>query len=333
MQLEYSEQAALTTLATSNLIRIRDERVRFAHDLLGDWSRMRVLVGEQALSSPENLARANLPRWHRAVRLFGQRLLEQSTDGATRWQQAVEALDDESQSGAVIRDLFLESLFLATNAVVLLERSWPALSARDGRLLNRMLNRFLFVATLPDPRIVERPRSQQGILFNQGRPAPAPLVFRQTILPTVLRLQHIPVDPRGVRRLKAWAAGSGTGSKRGNVGFAGADAYGLVDREGEDLAVANISGPRSPPDAFNDVFCLIVRGYDLNFNFRHEAHGMLEAAGCTRAAFLLAVSLGFRESQSVHTSRNQSISDCVKFEGFDDSHDEFHRADPFAPLR
>jgi hypothetical protein len=38
MQLEYSEQAALATLATSNLIRIRDERVRFAHDLLGDWS-------------------------------------------------------------------------------------------------------------------------------------------------------------------------------------------------------------------------------------------------------------------------------------------------------
>jgi hypothetical protein len=153
MQLEYSEQAALATLATSNLIRIRDERVRFAHDLLGDWARMRILVGEPTLASPQNRERANLPRWHRAVRLFGQRLLEQSTDGATRWQQAVEGLDDESQSGAVIRDLFLESLFLATNAAVLLERSWPALSAREGRLLNRMLNRFRFVATLPDPRI------------------------------------------------------------------------------------------------------------------------------------------------------------------------------------
>jgi hypothetical protein len=153
MQLEHSEQAALATLATSNLVRIRDERVRFSHDLLGDWARMRVLVGEQTLSSPENLARANLPRWHRAVRLFGQRLLEQSTEGAIRWQQVVEALDDESQSGAVIRDLFLESLFIATNAAALLERSWPALSARGGRLLNRMLNRFLFVATLPDPRI------------------------------------------------------------------------------------------------------------------------------------------------------------------------------------
>jgi hypothetical protein len=153
MQLEHSEQAALGALAMSNLVRIRDERVRFSHDLLGDWARMRVLLGAHTLSSPENLARANLPRWHRAVRLFGQRLLEQSTDDATRWQQVVEALDDESQSAAVIRGLFLESLFLATNAAALLERSWPALSARGGRLLNLMLDRFLFVATLPDPRI------------------------------------------------------------------------------------------------------------------------------------------------------------------------------------
>ena len=137
----------------SNLVRMRDERVRFSHDLLGDWARMRILVGEPTLSSPQNRERADLPRWHRAVRLFGQRLLEQSADGAARWHQVVEALDDETQSGAVIRDLFLESLFLATNAAALLELSWPGLSARGGRLLNRMLNRFLFVATLPDPRI------------------------------------------------------------------------------------------------------------------------------------------------------------------------------------
>jgi hypothetical protein len=149
MQLEQSEQTALGSLAASDLVRVRDERVRFSHDLLGDWARMRVLVGEQIFSGD----RATLPRWHRAVRLFGQRLLEQSADGSERWQQAIEALDAESQTGSVIRDLFLESLFLATNAAVLLERSWVALSANGGRLLNRMLDRFLFVATLPDPRI------------------------------------------------------------------------------------------------------------------------------------------------------------------------------------
>ena len=81
MQLEQSEQGALAALAASDLVRVRDERVRFSHDLLGDWARMRVLVGEQSLSSAAMGDRANLPRWHRAVRLYGQRLLEGSVDG------------------------------------------------------------------------------------------------------------------------------------------------------------------------------------------------------------------------------------------------------------
>src|SRR6266403_3618797 len=129
MQLERAEQAALATLAMSNLVRMRDERVRFSHNLLGDWPRMRILVGEPTLSSPQNRERADLPRWHRAVRLYGQRLLEQSADGAERWQRAIADLGDDSATGSVIRDLFLESLFLATNAAALLERSWPALCA------------------------------------------------------------------------------------------------------------------------------------------------------------------------------------------------------------
>jgi hypothetical protein len=153
MQLEASEQPALAALAGSDLVRLRDERVRFSHDLLGDWARMRVLLGEQSLASPASRDRANLPRWHRAVRLYGQRLLEHSADGSERWQRAISELGDDSPTGPVIRDLFLEALFLATNAATLLERSWAALCANSGRLLNRMLNRFLFVATLPDPRV------------------------------------------------------------------------------------------------------------------------------------------------------------------------------------
>jgi hypothetical protein len=153
MQFGIGEQFALGALSTSGLIRLRDERVRFAHDLLGDWARMRVLMGEQSFASPASRDRANLPRWHRAVRLYGQRLLEQSADGSEQWQQTIARLGDDSPTGSVIRDLFLESLFLATNAAVLLERSWAALCANSGRLLNRMLDRFLFVATLPDPRI------------------------------------------------------------------------------------------------------------------------------------------------------------------------------------
>jgi hypothetical protein len=154
MQFDASEQPALRALATSDLVRLHDERVRFSHDLLGDWARMRILVGEQSITSPASRNRANLPRWHRAVRLYGQRLLEQSSDGAERWRQAIAGLGDDAPDSSVIRDLFLESLFLATNAAALLGRSWPALCANGGQLLNRMLNRFLFVATLPNPNAV-----------------------------------------------------------------------------------------------------------------------------------------------------------------------------------
>jgi hypothetical protein len=153
MRFEAGEQPALGALAKSDLVRLRDERVRFSHDLLGDWARLRVLVGEQSLASTASGDRANLPRWHRAVRLYGQRLLEQSADGAERWQQTIAGLGEDAPNSSVIRDLFLESLFLASNAAALLERSWPALCANNGRLLNRMLYRFLFVATLPDPKV------------------------------------------------------------------------------------------------------------------------------------------------------------------------------------
>ena len=153
IRFQASEQPALSALRKSDLVRLRDERARFSHDLLGDWARLRVLMGEQSVAPTASGERANLPRWHRAVRLYGQRLLEQSADGAERWQQTIAGLAEDAPNSSVIRDLFLESLFLASNAAALLERSWPALCANGGRLLNRMLHRFLFVATLPDPRV------------------------------------------------------------------------------------------------------------------------------------------------------------------------------------
>jgi hypothetical protein len=153
MELEHSEQATLGSLTASDLVRVREQRVRFSHDLLGDLARLNVLIGDQNLSAPAVRERASRPRWHRAMRLYGQRLLEQSDDGPERWRQVVESLEDDTPEGAIIRDLLLEALFLATNAVALLLRSWPVLSANRGRLLKLVLDRFLFAATLPDPRI------------------------------------------------------------------------------------------------------------------------------------------------------------------------------------
>ena len=151
-QLGHAEQQTLRGLEQSGLIRIRDDRVSLAHDLLGDWARLRVLMAEDATSSSTE-SRAASPRWQQAVRLFGQRLLETSADGQGRWRQSVETVNEASASAGLLRDLFLDALFQATNAIELLNQTWDTLTASNGALLNRLLDRFLFVASLPDPRL------------------------------------------------------------------------------------------------------------------------------------------------------------------------------------
>ena len=147
-------------LEQSGLIRIRDDRVSLAHDLLGDWARLRVLMAEDATSSSTE-SRAASPRWQQAVRLFGQRLLETSADGQGRWRQSVETVKEASASAGLLRDLFLDALFQATNAIELLNQTWDTLTAGNGALLNRLLDRFLFVASLPDPRLAALSEDQE----------------------------------------------------------------------------------------------------------------------------------------------------------------------------
>jgi hypothetical protein len=154
LSLGYAEQQALKPLEQSGLVRVRDERVVFAHDLIGDWARLRVLVGDSPLFSLTSRERVKSPRWQKAVRLFGQRLLEQTDSGLDQWRRIVEDASDQSEDAKLMRDLFLDALFLATDAARLLERAWPALVAANGSLLGRLLDRFLFVGTLPDARML-----------------------------------------------------------------------------------------------------------------------------------------------------------------------------------
>lgn len=153
--LEYAEQQATTSLTSADLLRRRNERLTFSHDLLGDWSRLRILIGDDPTRSPESIQRCAMPRWHRAVRLFGRWLLAQP-DGVRRWSAAMARAESGNSSvGAVIRDLMLESLVVSENSRLLLSMAWEVLIQEDGRLLRLLLERFLFVATIPDLRLVE----------------------------------------------------------------------------------------------------------------------------------------------------------------------------------
>ena len=161
-QLEVSEAEVIGSLESLYLLTVRDARVRFTHDLLGDWARLRVLVGEQVSSVDRLTPLAGNPRWHRAIRLYAVRLLEAKSGDTSLWRALVaQSTDDEVPAAQVARDVLLESVIFAANAEALLERVWPILAEDQGRLLNRLLMRFLHVATVPDPRIPELAENQE----------------------------------------------------------------------------------------------------------------------------------------------------------------------------
>lgn len=150
--LEHTEQQALTSLLSAELVRRRNERIRFSHDLLGDWARLKVLIGEDPTRSSEGLRRCGMARWHRAVRLFGRWLLAQN-DGVRRWSEALDRAENGTDEGTVVRDLLMESVVVSENSHSLLSLAWPVLVESEGRRLKLLLDRFMFVATIPDLRL------------------------------------------------------------------------------------------------------------------------------------------------------------------------------------
>ena len=123
-------------------------RYAFAHDLFSDWTLLQRLraLGEGAL---EQLGpKAELPTWHRAIRLHALTVLRE--DGLGAWSSQRARLDADDQR--LIAELFLDATLFADDAVNLMRTLWPSLVADRGALLQRLLRRFLHVATLPDPR-------------------------------------------------------------------------------------------------------------------------------------------------------------------------------------
>lgn len=150
--LDQAESQMLGQLESRRVLRFEGGHVGFAHDLIGDLARLRTLIGaenqRQALAE-----RALLPRWHRAIRFYGQRLLEQSGDDVADWRACVESLSEDDCAVVLARDLLLESVVFAANASELLEKVWSFLIDDNGQLLYRLLKAFLHSCTFPDPQI------------------------------------------------------------------------------------------------------------------------------------------------------------------------------------
>jgi hypothetical protein len=153
----------LESLERDGVFEQQDSRVRFAHDLYGDWVRHRLLrVHEHDL--PEYVrSRLQSPLWHRAIRLHALEQLAGHDAGG--WQAEMQRLGGE-QPG-VLHDLFLEAPLFAEDATASLEKVWPILVEGEGLLLRRLLTRFQHIATIPNPVVLERMRDLDEDLQTQ----------------------------------------------------------------------------------------------------------------------------------------------------------------------
>jgi hypothetical protein len=157
--------AAADPLRHDGILDESGDRYSFAHDLFGDWSRYARLraLGPGAPSFLEG--KGKLPSWHRAVRLHALRLLRR--EGIDAWSRERERLVNAGE--VLVGDLYLDAAVFADDAAEVLGSVWPILLVDDGELLRRLLNRFLHVATIPDPRgalIFPGPNSELETYFS-----------------------------------------------------------------------------------------------------------------------------------------------------------------------
>jgi hypothetical protein len=126
-----------------------EDRVRFGHDIFGDWVRLQRLIAHgDDLDAYLTEDRLTSPVWHRALRLYGLHLSDDKEDLAL-WRLAFRLLDRRS---TVAADLLLEAIALGFRADEHLESLLPELLANKGAILIRLLERFLYSGTKPDPR-------------------------------------------------------------------------------------------------------------------------------------------------------------------------------------
>lgn len=154
---ESSEQTSLAALARDGHLEIDEVRqtVRFAHDLLADWARLRELQVQRGDVSNFLQQRLHSPLWHRAVRYYGLDLLEQNNT-AENWHALFKQFPGQGTVDALTQNLLLEAPVFAADQTAILERLWPLLEADKGMLLKRFLRQFLHVATLPDDQVLQQ---------------------------------------------------------------------------------------------------------------------------------------------------------------------------------
>lgn len=151
MDLSDEERRTLRELELDDLVNVRHGRISFKHDLLGDWARLYALLAAGTNASEKIKEGSRFPRWQKAIRLYAQNLLEHK-GGVRRWKEAISEFQGEVGNAGMAADYYLDALIFSGNAAALLEELWPDLLRDKAHILCRLLKRFLYIATIPDPR-------------------------------------------------------------------------------------------------------------------------------------------------------------------------------------
>ncbi|MCL2724467.1 MAG: hypothetical protein FWD69_08530 [Polyangiaceae bacterium] len=122
--------AAQSLVADQLLVQDRGDRLAFAHDLYGDWARLRILLNQRANLATFLQERYESPLWHRAIRLLGIHSLERES-GVAEWKTLMASFNNGDMT--VVRDLLLEAPAFAMNARTLVDEM-ATLQSMDAML-------------------------------------------------------------------------------------------------------------------------------------------------------------------------------------------------------
>lgn len=148
-ELEPAEAVALQQRPPQLPLRVTARnRVEFQHDLAADWARFQYLK-EVADDLDSWGPLAENPLWGGALRMLGQFLLRERRGGHTAWDLALEKLTQSGRTPSLAVDILLDALCLDPLAERLLTERVELLLANHGALLNRLLQRFHHMATVP----------------------------------------------------------------------------------------------------------------------------------------------------------------------------------------
>ena len=153
--LEADERAAWNAGKARLPLSLSDRnRLSFEHDLASDWARYEYLK-EIGADVQRWSALASQPLWVAALRMFGQYLLREADQATQGWDGAFDAALAKGATAAT--DVLLDALALDPLADQFIAPRAALLFEDNGKLLDRLLARFMHIATVPKRSMRDAP--------------------------------------------------------------------------------------------------------------------------------------------------------------------------------